>query len=155
MEKEKDNVQKKVANAIAERPIIIWFGCLPFIVRPLTFTQLFDIGSISKDMPEIEQQKIDGRTNVSATLVYYEEAYRMSEIAVMTIFRSIWMRKLFRKYIKKRLTVRKYKKLQDYMAQTMDATFFLSTIIFLKGLNETTMPTNTSEVTAHGQPLAE
>lgn len=155
MEKEKDNVQKKVANTIAERPIIIWFGCLPFIVRPLTFMQLFDIGSISKDMPEIEQQKIDGRTNVSATLVYYEEADRMSEIAVMTIFRSIWIRKLFRKYIKKRLTVRKYKKLQDYMAQTMDATFFLSTIIFLKGLNETTMPTNTPEVTAHGQPLAE
>lgn len=152
---EKDNVQRKVANTIAERPIMLWFGCLPFIVRPLTFTQLFDIGSISKDMPEVEQKKVDGRTNVSATLLYYEEASRMSEIAVLTIFRSGWMRKLFRKYIKKRLTVRKYKKLQDYMAQTMDANFFLSTIIFLKGLNEMTKPTNTPEVIVPGPQSAE
>lgn len=152
---EKDNVQKKVANTISERPIIIWFGCLPFIVRPLTFTQLFEIGAISKDMPEVDQNKVDGRTNVSATLLYYEEARRMSDIAVMTIFRSVWGRTLFGKFIKKRLTVRKYKKLQDYMAQTMDATFFLSTIIFLKGLNETTKPTNTPEATALGAQLAE
>lgn len=140
---------------MSERPIFIWFGFIPFLVRPLTFTQIYDLGSISKDMPEIEQQRVDGRTNVSATLLYYEEASRMSEIAVMAIFRSVWMRKLFRKFIKKRLTVRKYKKLQDYMAQTMDATFFLSTIIFLKGLNETTKPTNTPEAIVPGQPLVE
>lgn len=155
MKMEKDNVQKKVANTMAERPIILWFGCFPFMVRPLTFTQLFDIGSISKDMPEVEQKKIDGRTNVSATLLYYEEAPRMADIAVMTIFRSAWKRKLFGKFIKKRLTVSKYKKLQDYMAQTMDATFFLSTIIFLKGLNETTKPTNTPEATVLGAQSAE
>ena len=152
---EKDNVQKEVANTMSERPILIWFGFIPFLVRPLTFTQIYDLGSISKDMPEVEQQRVDGRTNVSATLLYYEEAPRMSEIAVMTIFRSVWMRKLFRKFIKKRLTVRKYKKLQNYMARTMDATFFLSTIIFLKGLNETTKTTNTPEVTAPGQRLVE
>ena len=152
---EKDNVQKRVADTIAERPIFLWFGMIPFMVRPLTFTQLFDIGSISKDMKEVDQSKLNGRTSLSATLVYYEEADRMSDIAVMTIFRTTWKRKLFGKFIKKRLTVRKYKKLQDYMAQTMDATFFLSTIIFLKGLNETTKPTNTPEATALGQQLAE
>ena len=152
---EKDNVQKQVADTIAERPIFLWFGMIPFMVRPLTFTQLFDIGSISKDMKEVDQAKLNGRTSVSATLVYYEEADRMSDIAVMTIFRSVWKRKLFGGFIKKRLTVRKYKKLQDYMAQTMDATFFLSTIIFLKGLNETTKPTNTPEATALGLQLAE
>lgn len=152
---EKENVQKQVAKTMSERPIVLWFGFIPFLVRPITFTQIYDLGSVSKDMPEIEQQKIDGRTNVSATLMYYEEAGRMSEIAVMTIFRSLWMRKLFRKYIKKRLTVHKYKKLQDYMAQTMDANFFLSTIIFLKGLNEMTKPTNTPEVIVPGQPLVE
>lgn len=152
---EKDNVQKQVANAVAERPIIIWFGFIPFVVKPLTFTQLFDIGSISKDMPEVDQQKIDGRTNVSATLMYYEESAKMAEIAVMTIFRSIWKRRIFGGFVKKRLTVRKYKKLQDYMAQTMDATFFLSTIIFLKGLNEMTKPTNTPGVIAPGQQLVE
>ena len=43
---EKDNVQKQVADTIAERPIFLWFGMIPFMVRPLTFTQLFDIGSI-------------------------------------------------------------------------------------------------------------
>lgn len=75
-------------------------------------------------MKEVDQSKLNGRTSVSATLVYYEEADRMSDIAVMTIFRTTWKRKLFGKFIKKRLTVRKYKKLQDYMAQTMDATFF-------------------------------
>lgn len=155
MEKENVNVQKRVADTIAERPLVIWFGFLPFLVKPLTYTQLFDIGSISKDMPEVDQNKVDGRTNVSATLMYYEEARRMADIAVMTILRSDWMRKLFGKFIKKRLTVRKYKKLQSYMAQSMDATFFLSSIIFLKGLNEATKPTNTPEATAHGVPLVE
>ncbi len=152
---EKENVQKQVAKTMSERPIVLWFGFIPFLVRPITFTQIYDLGSVSKDMPEIEQQKIDGRTNVSATLMYYEEAPRMADIAVMTIFRSDWGKKLFGKFIKKRLTVRKYKKLQDYMAQTMDANFFLSTIIFLKGLNEMTKPTNTPEVIVPGQPLVE
>lgn len=46
---EKDNVQKQVADTIAERPIFLWFGMIPFMVRPLTFTQLFDIGSTSWD----------------------------------------------------------------------------------------------------------
>ena len=129
-----ENVQKRVSDTIGERPTIIRFGLLPFFVYPITYNQIWD---------------------VSATLLFHGESKKMAEIAVLTMFRSSWMRWLFGGYIKKRLTVRRYKKLQDYMAKTMDATFFLHTIIFLKGLNEITRTTNTPEVTPLGQPSAE
>lgn len=135
--------------------MFIWFGMLPFIVKPLTLVQIWDIGAISKDMPEVEQEKIDKLNAVSATLLYSGEAKKMADIAVLTMLRSVLMRWLFGSYIKKRLTIRKYKRLQDYMANTMDASFFLSTIIFLKGLNETTKTTNIAEVIVPGQQLVE
>ena len=150
-----ENVQKRVADTIGERPTIIRFGLLPFFVYPITYNQIWDIGEITKDLPEITQDKVKGLLDVSATLLFPGESKKMAEIAVLTMFRSSWMRWLFGGYIKKRLTVRRYKKLQDYMAKTMDATFFLHTIIFLKGLNEITRTTNTPEVTPLGQPSAE
>lgn len=79
----------------------------------------------------------------------------MADVAVITMFRSSWMRWLFGNFVKKRLTVSRYKKLQDYMAKTMDAAFFLHTIIFLKGLKEVTKPTNMPEATVPGQPSVE
>ena len=150
-----ENVQKRVADTIGERPTIIRFSLLPFFVYPITYNQIWDIGEITKDLPEITQDKVKGLLDVSATLLFHGESKKMAEIAVLTMFRSSWMRWLFGGYIKKRLTVRRYKKLQDYMAKTMDATFFLHTIIFLKGLNEITRTTNTPEVTPLGQPSAE
>lgn len=150
-----ENVQKRVADTIGERPTIIWFGMLPFFVSPITYNQIWDIGEITKDLPNITQDKINGLSDVSATLLFHEESGKMAEIAVLTMFRSSCMRWLFGGFIKKRLTVRRYKKLQDYMAKTMDATFFLHTIIFLKGLNEITKTTNTPEATLPGQPSAE
>ena len=150
-----ENVQKRVSDTIGERPTIIRFGLLPFFVYPITYNQIWDIGEITKDLPEITQDKVKDLLDVSATLLFHGESKKMAEIAVLTMFRSSWMRWLFGGYIKKRLTVRRYKKLQDYMAKTMDATFFLHTIIFLKGLNEITRTTNTPEVTPLGQPSAE
>lgn len=145
------SVQKETAKVIAERPLIIWFGCFPFIVKPLTLIQLWDIGAVTVNMPEVDQEKLKNLNSVSASLLYSDEAKKMSDIAAILIFRSTWKRKLFSGFIRKRLTMKKYKKLQNFMAHSMDATFFLSTIIFLKGVNEPTKPTNTPEATALGQ----
>lgn len=150
-----DNVQKRVADVLGERPVIIWFGLLPFFVKPITYNQIFDVGEITQKLPHVTQDKVQGLSEVSATLLFYEESKKVADIAVLIMFRSTWMRKLFGPFIKKRLTVSKYKKLQNYLAKMMDASFFLQTIIFLRGLNEITKTTNTPEVIAHGQPLEE
>lgn len=152
---QENDVQKKAANIINERPILIWFGLIPFVVSPLTYGQIQDIGAIAVDMPEIDIQKIDGVNAVAAAFTFSGESKKIKDIAVAVMFRSMWKRKLFGSFIKKRLTVSRFKRLQDYMAQTMDATFFLTTIIFLKGISQTTKTTNTPEATAHGQQSAE
>lgn len=150
-----ESVQKRVADIIGERPIIIWFGLLPFFVRPITYNQIWDIGEITQSLPTLTQDKVQGLLDVSATLEFHAEAKKKADIAVLTMFRSSWMRWLFSGFVKKRLTVNRYKKLQNYMAKTMDAAFFLHTIIFLKGLSEVTKTTNTAEVIAPGAPSAE
>lgn len=150
-----ESVQKRVADIIGERPIIIWFGLLPFFVRPITYNQIWDIGEITQSLPTLTQDKVQGLLDVSATLEFHAEAKKKADIAVLTMFRSSWMRWLFSGFVKKRLTVNRYKKLQNYMAKTMDAAFFLHTIIFLKGLSEVTKTTNIAEVIAPGAPSAE
>lgn len=150
-----DSVQKRVADILGERPTIIWFGLLPFLIKPVTYNQIWDIGEITQNLPDLTQDKVKGLLDVSATLLFHAESKRMADVAVITMFRSSWMRWLFGNFVKKRLTVSRYKKLQDYMAKTMDAAFFLHTIIFLKGLKEVTKPTNMPEATVPGQPSVE
>lgn len=152
---QENDVQKKAADTVNERPILIWFGLIPFVVSPLTFGQIEDIGAIAVDMPEIDIEKIDGMNAVAAALSFSGESGKMKDIAVVVMFRSMKMRKLFGSFIKKRLTVSRFKKLQNYMAEKMDATFFLTTIIFLKGINQMTKTTNTPEATALGVSSAE
>lgn len=110
-----ESVQKRVADIIGERPIIIWFGLLPFFVRPITYNQIWDIGEITQSLPTLTQDKVQGLLDVSATLEFHAEAKKKADIAVLTMFRSSWMRWLFNGFVKKRLTVNRYKKLQNYL----------------------------------------
>ena len=157
MSKVKDeSVQGRTVEAMAERPIIVFFGCIPFIVRPITITQIWEIGDVVKDMSQIEKEKIENiMGDIAAILSYSHEGVHMAEITVLFMFRSVLMRKLFGSFVKKRLTVKKHKKIQNFMVRSMDPAFFLSTIIFLRGISELTKPTNTPEVKAPGPQLAE
>lgn len=151
-----ESVQGRTVEAIAERPIIVFLGCIPFIVRPITLTQIWEIGNVVKDMVQIEKEKVENIiSDVAAVLSYSKEGANIADIVVLFMFRSSWMRWLFGNYVKKRLTVKKHKKIQNFMARTMDPAFFLSTIIFLRGITELTKPTNTAEAIAPGQPSAE
>lgn len=151
-----ESVQGRTVEAFAERPIIVFVGCIPFIVRPITLTQIWEIGNIVKDMIPIEKEKVENiMSDVAAVLSYSNEGENIANIIVLFMFRSSWMRWLFGGYVKKRLTVKKHKKIQNFMARTMDPAFFLSTIIFLRGITELTKPTNTAEATVPGQPSAE
>lgn len=155
MKKVKDeSVQRRTVEALAERPIIVFFGCIPFVIRPITITQIWEIGNVVKDMVQIEKEKIENIfSDVAAILAYSGEGVHLSEITVLFMFRSEWMRRLYGSFIKKRLTVKKHKKIQNFMARSMDPAFFLSTIIFLRGISELTKPTNIQEATAPGLQL--
>lgn len=151
-----ESVQERTVEAFAERPIIVFFGCIPFIVRPITLTQIWEIGNVVKDMAQIEREKIEKiMSDVAAVLSYSNEGVNIGNIIVLFMFRSSWMRWLFGSYVKKRLTVKRHKKIQNFMARTMDPAFFLSTIIFLRGIAELTKPTNTAEVIVPGPQSAE
>lgn len=150
-----ESVQGRTVEALAERPIIVLLGCIPFIVRPITLTQIWEIGNVVKDMAQIEKEKVENIiSDVAAVLSYSKEGANIADIVVLFMFRSYWMRWLFGNYVKKRLTVKKHKKIQNFMARTMDPAFFLSTIIFLRGITELTKPTNTAEAIVPGQPSA-
>lgn len=151
-----ESVQGRTVEAFAERPIIVFFGCIPFLVRPITLTQIWEIGNIVKDMTPIEKEKVENIiSDVAAVLSYSNEGASIADIVVLFMFRSTWGRWLFGNFVKKRLTVKKHKKIQNFMARSMDPAFFLSTIIFLRGITELTKPTNTAEVIAPGPQSAE
>lgn len=151
-----ESVQGRTVEAFAERPIIVFLGCIPFFIKPITLTQIWEIGNVVKDMSQIEKEKVENIvSDVAAVLSYSNEGANIADIIVLFMFRSTWMRWLFGNYVKKRLTVKKHKKIQNFMARSMDPAFFLSTIIFLRGITELTKPTNTAEVIAPGPQSAE
>lgn len=151
-----ESVQGRTVEAFAERPIIVFFGCIPFLIKPITLTQIWEIGNVVKDMTPIEKEKVENIiSDVAAVLSYSNEGASIADIVVLFMFRSTWGRWLFGNFVKKRLTVKKHKKIQNFMARSMDPAFFLSTIIFLRGITELTKPTNTAEVIAPGQQSAE
>nr|DAE61711.1 MAG TPA: hypothetical protein [Caudoviricetes sp.] len=153
---EGENIQERTVEAFAERPMIVFLGCIPFVIRPITLTQIWEIGNIVKDMIPIEKEKVENIiSDVAAVLSYSKEGINIANIIVLFMFRSRWMRWLFGNYVKKRLTVKKHKKIQNFMARSMDPAFFLSTIIFLRGITELTKPTNIAEAIVPGPQLVE
>lgn len=153
---ENENIQERTVEAFAERSMIMFLGCIPFVIRPITLTQIWEIGNIVKDMVPIEKEKVENIiSDVAAVLSYSKEGINIANIIVLFMFRSTWMRWLFGNYVKKRLTVKKHKKIQNFMARSMDPAFFLSTIIFLRGITELTKPTNTAEAIVPGPQSVE
>lgn len=139
---------KKTSDVLTEKPIIIRFGLLFFVIRPMTMAQIYEIGAIVEKTEEID---LNGDFNpIVKMLESYKDVQTCSEVATTMIFRSRWMRKLFSWYIKHHLTMSRYQKIIEFGAITFRAAFFLTSFSFLKGTKEVTKTTNTVAATAHG-----
>lgn len=119
-----------------------------FLARPLTLAQLWKVGSIVSEMPELD---LDGKFNPLAKVLERPDDFKVcTEVFIALLFRGWLKRKLFGWYIRKHLTAKQYAKLLAYTTQSFDAGFFLTNLTFLKGLRTVTSQTNTDAVTAPG-----
>ena len=139
----------KVADTILENDITtVNIGWFCFAIKPTTLAQVYELGAIVEHM---EQLGLEGNINVVIeTLKRYNDLQAMNDIALVLLFRSKFKRKLFKRYIAKRLTMDIYKKILETGLASFKAAFFLTSITFLKGVRETTKQTNTAAATALG-----
>lgn len=142
---------KKTSDVLTEKPIIVRFGLLFFVIRPMTMAQIYEIGAIVEKTEGID---LEGDFNpIVKMLQSYKDIEVCSKVIVVMAFRSSWMRKLFGWYIKHHLTMERYQKIIEYGAITFHAAFFLTSFSFLKGTKEVTKTTNTAAATARGDSL--
>lgn len=129
-------VEQKVAEAIKERGIWVKIGWIPFYIRPITYGQIVDLSAEVSTMQEaaIPEHEYDVFNHM---LKIGGNGEQIARIAVIALFRSSFMRLLMRRYVRKHLTVAEYKRISEFVTLSMDPAFFLSTTIFLKGLDQT------------------
>lgn len=136
--------KRKTAEALVERTVWTHIGILPIRFRPLTLGQIYEMGEYIDGM-EGEGLEPDKKVNVAAEmLARYKSAPLMQETYLIAAYRSRWARKLFRRYILKRLTIRKFQKAQEVITNSYGANFFLTSIIFLHKTKPMTEPKPTT-----------
>lgn len=136
-------VEQRVADAIKERGFWMRIGRIPFYVRPVTYGQIVDLSAEVSAMEEarMPEHEYDIFNHV---LKIGGNGRHIARVAAIVLFRSAFMRFLLGGYVRKHLTVAKYKRLSEFITASMDPAFFLSTTIFLKGLNQTAPTTTTA-----------
>ena len=140
--------KERTADILTEKGRWIRVGALPIHIRPLTLGQIYEMGSVTSDL-QSEGLSTDKKVNlVGEMLLRYEDARRLRKVFLICAFRSRWMRAFFGWYIRHRLTVLNFKELVDTIATGLDASFFLTSIIFL---HQTTKMTEPSQTTVLGQ----
>ena len=137
---------KKTSEVIKEKGIWVMFGCIPIRIKPLTLSQIWEIGEI---VSKCEVVELNGKFNaIEKMLSYHEELKHLQEIVIKAVFRGSVARFLFGRYIKHKTTMNVYKQVVAFCAQSFDAPFFFQSMTFLRGAKEVTM--NTREAQARG-----
>lgn len=128
---------EKVKDTLLEKGFKMRFGILPIMVKPLTLAQVQEIGVLAgglgtNDDELKEMQFADGLSD----LAKYGDL--INEICLIILFRSQSKRGLLGNFIKKRLTSDHYKKLMGWLYQTFDFGFFLTSLVFMRGIKTKT-----------------
>ena len=135
--------KKKTADILTEKSRWIRIGLLFIRLRPLTLGQIYEMGQYVESI-EADGLEFKGRYNyVAKMLSEYNNAPLMQDIFLVTAYRRSWKRKLFRRYILKRLTVRHFQDAMDIITDAYNANFFLTSIIFLRQTKPMTEPNQT------------
>lgn len=144
--------KKKTADVLTERSVWVRVGLLPIMIRPLTLGQIYEIGASVNDL-DASGLDIKARINqVAEMFARYQNVPMMQETFLMCAYRRRWKRKLFRRYILKRLCIKHFEKAMEVITNAYTANFFLTSIIFLSQTKPMTEPKQT---TPHGQQSEE
>lgn len=148
----KPDEKKQTADVLLEKAVWTRVGLLPLRIRPLTLGQIYEMGEYTCQM-EAENLDLKARIVASAEmLARYKSAKLMQEVFLICVFRKRWKRRLLRRYILNRLTIKKFQKAVEVITNAYSANFFLTSLIFLHQTNTITEP---SQTTALGQQSEE
>lgn len=149
----KQDEKQRVADVLIEKPLVVKIGWLIFVCRPLTLAQIYEMGATVNDIDIsdlLDEKKLFNA--FAAVLKHYGDAKKMIDAYMVCLTRKRWKRWLFRRYVKRRLTVNKFNELISFAATSFNANFFLTSIIFLRQASKMTEP---SPTTAPGQQWEE
>lgn len=135
--------KKKTADILTERSRWIRVGWLPIRIRPLTLGQIYEMGEFTCQM---EGKDLDMKARILASsemLARYKSAKLMQEVFLIAAYRKRWKRRVFRRYILNRLTVKVFQKALEVITDAYTANFFLTSIIFLHQTNQVSEPNPT------------
>lgn len=135
---------ERVRDTLLENGFKMRVGVLPIMVKPLTLAQVQEIGALSgglgAEWDELKEMRFaDGLSNLA------ENGDLISEICLVILFRSQRKRWLFGNYIRKRLTSEHYKELMGWLYRTFDFGFFLTSLVFMRGIRTKTKDGESAE----------
>ena len=77
---------KKTTDVLTEKPIVVRFGLLFFVIRPMTMAQIYEIGTIVEKTEGVE---LNGDFNpIVKMLEAYKDVKACSEVIVSMVFRK-------------------------------------------------------------------
>lgn len=134
--------------------MFINIGFFWFKIKPLTLSQIWEIGSIVENLEQLDIE--NSNANIVTEMMKRSDMIKEClDIVLTIIFRGKIKRFLFGRYIKKRLTMNHYKKIIEYSLISFQAAFFLTSLTFLKGTKTITSQTNTEGATVLGDSSEE
>lgn len=125
---------------------------MPIKIRPLTLSQIYDMGAAANDVNGDDLQTEDKVNIIAVLMKHAKDAKAMQDVFLVCAFRKRWKRWLFGRYLRNHLTVEHFNILLTIIATTFNANFFLTSIIFL---SQTKIMTEPSPTTPHGQSSEE
>lgn len=127
----------KTIDTITEKGRFLLIGALPLYVRPLTLSQVIEIGEITSNMSELDAD-FDLSNIYKSIFDNTVETECVQEVALIALFRSRMIRKLLGWYVKSVMSTKTLKKCMEVIHETFDFAFFFETSIFLRGMRQIT-----------------
>ena len=139
----KTSDKEKVAKTLSEASVKIKVGKFRFKVKPLTFMQIYEMGVFGNAIKEPTWKEGDMMNIIPLLFAHGNDARLMCEIFIICAFRKTWKRRLWRRYITKRLNVNAFNDLIQFISHSFNVNFFLTSITFLSQTIAMTEPTTT------------
>lgn len=147
------NKETKTTDTLTEKSYWIRIGIFFFKVKPLNLSQVIEIGELTGYLKEFEGDKVPNVARYIFSNI--EDVEVVQDIVLIAIFRSKFKRKLYRRYIQKRLSTKVVKDAFKAIYDTFDYAFFFTSLIFLRGVAEMTANKKSDKETVHGESWVE
>lgn len=141
-------IETPVSDTLTEKGIWIKFGLIPLYIKPLNFSQVTEIAELISKYNNKDYGNSDGKTFMSIALDNIAKegnAEIIHKICKISVFRSAWKRKVFGFIVSRNLTSEVYKKIFSCVISAYDLSFFLTSLVFMKGVKMKTKSLHTEE----------